>query len=798
MAKSDAVWGIDIGNCSLKAVRLRPSESPHQVEALAFDYIEYPKILTQPGADPVELIAEALKQFQSRNSVRGDKVAISVPGQNGLARFIKLPPVETKKIPEIVRYEARQQIPFDLDDVVWDYQAIGGGEEIEGFALETEVGLFAMKRDQVYRALEPFRSAGIEVEFVQLTPLALYNFICFDRFTDVASEEYDPEEPPESTVVLSMGTDATDLVITNGHRVWQRSIPLGGNHFTKALTKELKLTFAKAEHLKRNAATAEDPKAVFQAMRPVFNDLVTEIQRSVSYFTNINRSAKIGGMVALGNAAKLPGLRRFLSQSMGFEVTLIETFRGLVGAEVINAPAFKENIYCFGPSVGLAVQGLQQAALQTNLLPAEILKERMIRWKKPWAVAAAAVVLLGCTLSFVSYSRALGTVDNQQWSQAETEADRVDKKASEFESEVSAAATEFNDIDGIGANLTGNVEGRLVWNELMKAIHSCLPYDPPDARPEDISQRNELHVTSFDCQRIDDPASWVEKMKQQEWYEPPPSGDEETPAAATVASADQSDTAADADESDSEDDTAVEAGSKNPVWVIQLTGYHYHNFEVAGPNQGAQYVRNTLIKNLHNGKVILPKYKPVGVDEIIPEGFEIGDEPFEEVTMKQLGIGFPVLINPGRVRTVRIANPDAEPVAVTAQGGAYSGLEGYAGGMQGYGEAPPAAPSPTTSEKTAEGDEDEEQEPPYFEERQFDFVVQFIWKVTPPYQRLLNKAEAAKAAAAAQAEAEEETTDAGGQPEPGSGSATPPATEAAAGSPPQPAAAPPNTTGNPN
>ena len=55
-------------------------------------------------------------------------MAISVSGQSGLARFIKLPPVEAEKIPDIVRYEARQQIPFDLNDVIWDYQRMGGGQ----------------------------------------------------------------------------------------------------------------------------------------------------------------------------------------------------------------------------------------------------------------------------------------------------------------------------------------------------------------------------------------------------------------------------------------------------------------------------------------------------------------------------------------------------------------------------------------------------------------------------------------------------------------------------------------------
>ena len=40
-----------------------------------------------------------------------------------------------------------------------------------------------------------------------------------------------PQDPPESTVVISLGTDTTDLVVTNGYRVWQRNIPIGGNHF---------------------------------------------------------------------------------------------------------------------------------------------------------------------------------------------------------------------------------------------------------------------------------------------------------------------------------------------------------------------------------------------------------------------------------------------------------------------------------------------------------------------------------------------------------------------------------------
>ena len=74
-------------------------------------------------------------------------------------------------------------------------------------------------------------------------------------------------------------------------------------------------------------------------------------------------------------------------------------------------PAFKENILSFGVCYGLALQGLGKGGLRTNLLPKEIVKDRLIREKKPWAVAAAATILLGLTVSFASFSMALKTVD---------------------------------------------------------------------------------------------------------------------------------------------------------------------------------------------------------------------------------------------------------------------------------------------------------------------------------------------------------------------------------------------------
>lgn len=113
-ASVPGVWGIDLGQAGLKALRLQ--REGDTVVATAFDLVEHAKLLNQPDADREALIREALEKFLSRNSIKGDMVCISVPGQSGLFRTVKLPPVAENKIPDIVKFEAKQQIPFSLDE----------------------------------------------------------------------------------------------------------------------------------------------------------------------------------------------------------------------------------------------------------------------------------------------------------------------------------------------------------------------------------------------------------------------------------------------------------------------------------------------------------------------------------------------------------------------------------------------------------------------------------------------------------------------------------------------------------
>ncbi len=678
MPKQQAVWGIDLGQYAFKALRCLLSEDKEHVEVNAFEYYEYPKPLRQAEPDEAdEMVQEALQRFLERNEIRGDRVVLGVPGQMGLARFVKIPPVELSRIPDIVRYEARQQIPFDLSEVVWDYQRMAGGQVSEGFVTDAGVGFFAMKRDQVFRALEPFDQAGIEVDIIQLAPLAVFNFAAFDILPQMDESEYDPENPPPSIMILSFGTENSDLVITDGFHVWQRPIPIGGNHFTKAITKEFKQTFAKAEHIKRNASHFENPKALFQAMRPVFTDLASEIQRSLNYFSNINRTAKIQRGIAVGNAAKLPGLMRFLSQNLQLPVERLEQYSRLQGAQVIDSPAFKENMLSLAVSYGLCIQGLGVGRLNTNLMPPEILRERLIRAKKPWTVAAAAALLLGFGIHLSSHALALYTVDEQKFASAETQAKSFVGQVNQYRSQFDQGKQEFETIDKIGQHLIQTQQRQQHWFQLLTVLNAAIPKDDPSKPVEDLTKEKQLHVEEVFAEeiRVVDwmarnvrwlPKELRDKLPQQDDVPAGgnavggggaggagPGGNAATgnPGAsaggqrASAGMMGSGGTQVDPQIRAALENLRRERGYPEYAWRVRIRGYHYHN---ATPGEeGPLYVEKTLVQSLR--QQCPNNQHQHGPNKICcPVG---------------IGICCPIQVNIGKInREYEVPNPDYDPM----------------------------------------------------------------------------------------------------------------------------------------
>ncbi|MHC4889458.1 MAG: pilus assembly protein PilM, partial [Planctomycetota bacterium] len=365
------------------------------VEVIGFDNIQHGKILTGSGvgaAERDELIALSFRRFVSQNDFGKDDIVVSVPSQNSFARFVNLPPVEPKRIPEIVRFEAVQQIPFDINDVQWDWQLM-----TETDSPETRVGIFAIKNEVVSSALEHFGRENVQVGYVQMAPMALYNYVFYDR-PDLVTAAGDKQG--QAIVVLNIGAENTDLVVCTRSTVWQRCILIGGNAFTRAIADTFKLNFEKAEKLKRTAPMSKYARQIFQAMKPVFTDLASEIQRSLGFYNSSNPNTKLSKIIALGGGTKLRGLLKYLQQSVQIPVERPDSFKRLAISSDVSAAKFHESVCDFGVVYGLALQGLGLARIESNLLPRAIARSMSWASKAKYFTAAACVLLLVSVLSF--------------------------------------------------------------------------------------------------------------------------------------------------------------------------------------------------------------------------------------------------------------------------------------------------------------------------------------------------------------------------------------------------------------
>jgi type IV pilus assembly protein PilM len=388
-AETGTVWAIDIGNSSLKALYL--STERGVVEVIGFDNIRHGKILSGSDvtdAEREELIALSLRQFVNKYDLSMDEIAISVPSQNSFARFVNLPPVEEKRIPEMVKFEAVQQIPFGINDVQWDWQLM-----TEPDSPEIKVGIFAIKNEVVNSTLEYFNREDIQVSYVQMAPMALYNYLLNDRPDLVTSDS-------QATVILNIGAENTDLVVCTKSSVWQRCILIGGNAFTKAIADTFRLNFEKAEKLKRTAPVSKYARQILQAMRPVFTDLASEVQRSLGFYNSSNPNTKITRIIALGGGTKLRGILKYLHQTLQIPVERPDSFKRLGMGPGVSPAKFHENVCDFGIVYGLALQGLGLAKIESNLLPRNVARSMAWASKGRYFIAAACMLLAVSLLCF--------------------------------------------------------------------------------------------------------------------------------------------------------------------------------------------------------------------------------------------------------------------------------------------------------------------------------------------------------------------------------------------------------------
>jgi type IV pilus assembly protein PilM len=452
---------MEVGADAIRAIRLeRDGDS---VSVTDFAVIPHKKVLTTPDLDQNEMIRLGLGQFVAQKSLEGERLLMSVPGHAAFARFAKLPPVDQKKIPDIVKFEAVQQIPFPIDQVEWDYQTF-----VSKDSPDVEVGIFAITRERVSQRLSLYGELGIQPEVLTLSPVAVYNAMAYDLGLE---GEHKP------LVFVDIGTSATDLIVADQGRCWIRTFPLGGTHFTDAVAEAFKLSYGKADKLKQESATSKYAKQIMQAMRPVFSDLLQEVQRSLGYYQSLHRERTLETIIGVGSTFKIPGLRKFLGQQLQMDVLRLDEFKR-IRLDGRDAAEFSAHTVNLATAYGLALQGLGLAPISVNLAPVNALREKLWKGKTKWFAGIAATAVLASGAMFIRPYLDASSLQHGGVPSVVTDVTRRgDQLKREYQTLESQSA-----ISTTAETLRGLADDRSVWTYLLHdAMGALLAAQPQPA-----------------------------------------------------------------------------------------------------------------------------------------------------------------------------------------------------------------------------------------------------------------------------------------------------------------------------
>ncbi|MGE3312696.1 MAG: pilus assembly protein PilM, partial [Limisphaerales bacterium] len=173
MLKAKPFLAIDFGAGTLKMAEFEINDAGNLV-------------LRQFGTRPLGLegsqesarervVTKGLQELITERAFSSRSASVCAPGFHVFSKFVKLPPVDSAKISQIIQYEAQQNVPFPLAEVVWDYQILGtaaGGE--------MEVLLVAIKTDIVEGLFRVAESKGVRLQHVDVSPAALANAFRFN------------------------------------------------------------------------------------------------------------------------------------------------------------------------------------------------------------------------------------------------------------------------------------------------------------------------------------------------------------------------------------------------------------------------------------------------------------------------------------------------------------------------------------------------------------------------------------------------------------------------------------------
>ncbi len=336
------VVGVDVGVGSIKVVSIRRDDKKDVLESVG--EVRTPRVdwLKNEGkGKAVAKVAAALKSLLSDLKLKQKKAVTCLPEDDVVSRLIRLPPLKDSEIKDALKFEAETFVPYPLDKVSIDYEVIDEDE-----AGRLTIFAIAAKNDIVAVYIKLFKQVGLELVALESSAVAMRRAVRHGIKVGT------------NMVVIDMGDKYSDVVSLNKKKIiFTRSLSVGGESLTRAISINLGLDMASAEEYKKAYGLKETELEgkIRKAVMPVFTSLTEELRKTVALFTEETGEA-VDLLVLSGGGANLPGLAEELTRMLGLEVQVIQPFLK-IDVSRVTVPFDLNSEGCrFTMAVGLALR----------------------------------------------------------------------------------------------------------------------------------------------------------------------------------------------------------------------------------------------------------------------------------------------------------------------------------------------------------------------------------------------------------------------------------------------------------
>jgi len=412
-------------------------------------------------------LAVALRAIMKANGIRPAPMIAALSGQIVFPRFVKLPAVGADKLLQMVEYEVEQNVPFPMDEIVWNHQYIGDDSTGEQSAM-----IVAAKVDNVREVTDQLTDAGLEPEVVDVAPMALYNCL-----------RYNYPELDGCTLLLDIGARSTNLIFIEDDKIYSRCIPVAGNAITQDIAKGFGISFADAEQMKRElgyvslggvyAVENQQQERVSKIIRNVVTRLHAEINRSINFYRSQQGGSSPDRLLLTGGTAAIPKLDDFFRQKLGVEVQFLNPFENISINKKLNTEQVGLDAFMLAETVGLALRRSLACPIEINLLPPEIVRHKSFKKRVPFFGLAVVGLLMSLGIWTV-YEKNMTELYQTQRDQVKGELDKLLRKQKDLLSVDAEKAVVVEKADAIRALVQRRTETLKRLDAIRKSLYDGM------------------------------------------------------------------------------------------------------------------------------------------------------------------------------------------------------------------------------------------------------------------------------------------------------------------------------------